>query len=95
MRWPAAQALKLLTPTRRPSNCLRASPTSTRCWRWARAPRTVPLTMPRIGHGSEGPRPVMPDEPAYAELGRLDPEGHGQARYEIVPGRAGAAVASA
>jgi glyoxylase-like metal-dependent hydrolase (beta-lactamase superfamily II) len=27
----------------------------------------------------------MPDEPAYAELGRIDPAGHGHGCYDIVP----------
>ena len=30
----------------------------------------------------------MPDEPAWAELGRIDPAGHGHASYELVPDRA-------
>ena len=42
--------------------------------------------MPRIAGGSRGLRPVVPDEPAYAELGRLDPAGLGSASYELVPG---------
>jgi glyoxylase-like metal-dependent hydrolase (beta-lactamase superfamily II) len=53
---------------------------------WARSPREVPLTMPRIGTGSQGLRPVTPDEPAFAELGRIDPAGHGHGCYEIQPG---------
>ena len=28
----------------------------------------------------------MPDEPAYAELARIDPDGHGRAGYELAPG---------
>ena len=54
---------------------------------WAREPRRVPLTMPHVAVGSQGPRPVMPDEPAYAELGRIDPAGHGHGSYDIVPDR--------
>jgi glyoxylase-like metal-dependent hydrolase (beta-lactamase superfamily II) len=54
---------------------------------WAREPRTVPLTMPHVAVGSQGPRPVMPDEPAYAELGRIDPAGHGHGSYDIVADR--------
>jgi glyoxylase-like metal-dependent hydrolase (beta-lactamase superfamily II) len=44
--------------------------------------------MPRIGRERHGPRPVMPDEPAYAEIGRIDPEGAGHASVELSPGRA-------
>ena len=43
--------------------------------------------MPHVAIGSQGPRPVMPDEPAYAELGRIDPAGHGHGSYDIVPDR--------
>ena len=49
--------------------------------------------MPRVAVGSQGLRPVMPDEPAWAELGRIDPAGHGHGCYDIHPGRAGAPVA--
>jgi glyoxylase-like metal-dependent hydrolase (beta-lactamase superfamily II) len=53
---------------------------------WAREPRVVPCIVPRIGTGSRGERPVMPDEYAWAELGRIDPEGSGTSSYEIQPG---------
>jgi len=51
----------------------------------ARALTTVPCTMPRLATGSKGLRPVMPDEPPYAEIGRIDPEGAGHASYELAP----------
>jgi glyoxylase-like metal-dependent hydrolase (beta-lactamase superfamily II)/8-oxo-dGTP pyrophosphatase MutT (NUDIX family) len=54
----------------------------------ARALKTVPCTMPRLATGSQGLRPVMPDEPAYAELGRLDPDGSGRFSYELAPAHA-------
>ncbi|HEY2978539.1 MAG TPA: MBL fold metallo-hydrolase, partial [Burkholderiaceae bacterium] len=50
--------------------------------------REVPLTMPRIGSGAKGMRPVLPSHWAYAEVGRLDPEGRGDVGIELVPGRA-------
>ena len=59
---------------------------------WAREPRRVPLTMPHVAVGSQGPRPVMPDEPAYAELG---PHRPGRPRPRLVRHRsrpAGAAL---
>jgi glyoxylase-like metal-dependent hydrolase (beta-lactamase superfamily II) len=52
----------------------------------AALPRTVPLTMPRRAATRRGPRIVLPDEHAYAELGRLDPDGTRPASAEIVPG---------
>jgi glyoxylase-like metal-dependent hydrolase (beta-lactamase superfamily II)/8-oxo-dGTP pyrophosphatase MutT (NUDIX family) len=51
----------------------------------ARALPSVPCIMPRLATGSKGLRPVMPDEPPYAEIGRIDPEGHGQYSYELAP----------
>lgn len=53
----------------------------------ARARREVPMTRPRIGRGSTGKRPIAPGEPAFAEVGRLDPEGRGDVGIEPVPGR--------
>ncbi len=46
----------------------------------------VPRHMPRRGLGASGPRIVLPTELAYAEVGRLDPEGQGDARLELHPG---------
>jgi glyoxylase-like metal-dependent hydrolase (beta-lactamase superfamily II)/8-oxo-dGTP pyrophosphatase MutT (NUDIX family) len=53
----------------------------------ARALPSVPCTMPRLATGSKGLRPVMPDEPPYAEIGRIDPEGRGHASYDLAPAR--------
>jgi glyoxylase-like metal-dependent hydrolase (beta-lactamase superfamily II)/8-oxo-dGTP pyrophosphatase MutT (NUDIX family) len=50
--------------------------------------REVSLMMPRIGSSTKGMRPVLPDHWAYAEIGRLDPEGRGDVGIELVPGRA-------
>ena len=52
----------------------------------ARALQTVPCVMPRLAGGAKGLRPVMPDEAAYAEIGRIDPDGAGHASYELAPG---------
>lgn len=54
----------------------------------ARALQLVPCVMPRLAGGARGLRPVMPDEPAYAEIGRIDPDGAGHASYELTPGAA-------
>ncbi len=51
----------------------------------ARALKSVPCTMPRLATGSKGLRPVMPDEPPYAEIGRVDAEGRGHASYDLAP----------
>ncbi|HEY6353391.1 MAG TPA: NUDIX domain-containing protein, partial [Burkholderiaceae bacterium] len=55
---------------------------------FASKPREVPLMMPRIGSSAKGMRPVLPTHWAYAEVGRLDPDGRGDVGIELVPGRA-------
>jgi glyoxylase-like metal-dependent hydrolase (beta-lactamase superfamily II)/8-oxo-dGTP pyrophosphatase MutT (NUDIX family) len=79
-------ALKLMTPTRVTLELLARFETAAALMDWARAPREVALVMPRVGQGPEGERPVMPDEPAWAEIGRLDPLGHGHVSYALSPG---------
>ncbi|HZV93873.1 MAG TPA: MBL fold metallo-hydrolase, partial [Caldimonas sp.] len=81
------QSLKLLTPTSRTLEAIAGFANVASVMAWARAPRSVSLTMPRVGVGSEGMRPVLPDEPSWPELGRIDPQGHGHGSYEIVADR--------
>ncbi|MEW6707940.1 MAG: MBL fold metallo-hydrolase [Pseudomonadota bacterium] len=81
-----AGKLKLMTPTLKTLEALARFDGVQALMDWARSPREVPLTMPRIGTGSQGMRPVTPDEPAFAELGRIDAAGHGTGCYEIQPG---------
>ena len=78
-----AHELRLMTPTQKTLDVVAGHPTVETLLAWARAPREVALIMPRVGVGKEGPRPVMPDEPAFAELGRVDPAGHGFGCYDI------------
>ncbi len=79
-------AFKLMTPTRVTLELLARFDACEALMDWARAPRQVALVMPRVGQGPEGERPVMPEEPAWAEIGRLDPLGHGHVSYALVPG---------
>jgi glyoxylase-like metal-dependent hydrolase (beta-lactamase superfamily II)/8-oxo-dGTP pyrophosphatase MutT (NUDIX family) len=81
-------SLKLLTPTQKSLEVISRFDDVASLMAWAAAPRAVSLTMPRVASGSEGLRPVLPDEPAWAELGRIDPAGHGRASYDIVTDRA-------
>jgi glyoxylase-like metal-dependent hydrolase (beta-lactamase superfamily II)/8-oxo-dGTP pyrophosphatase MutT (NUDIX family) len=81
-------SLKLMGPTRTTLTAIAGYETAEELMAYARGPRTVSLINPRIGAGSQGLRPVMPHEYAWAEMGRIDPLGHGTASYEIVPGRA-------
>lgn len=81
-----AGGFKLMTPTRVTLELLSRFADAASLMAWARAPREVALVMPRIGRGPQGERPVMPDEPAWAEIGRLDPQGHGHVSYALEPG---------
>jgi glyoxylase-like metal-dependent hydrolase (beta-lactamase superfamily II)/8-oxo-dGTP pyrophosphatase MutT (NUDIX family) len=83
-----SDSLKLMGPTRATLSAIGAFNDTAALMAYARGPRTVSLINPRIGAGSQGLRPVMPHEHAWAEMGRIDPLGHGTASYEIVPGRA-------
>jgi glyoxylase-like metal-dependent hydrolase (beta-lactamase superfamily II) len=80
--------LKLMTPTLATLEILARHPTVAALMAWARTPRDITPVMPRIGRGAQGMRPVTPDEPAFAELGRIDPEGAGNGSYDLVPGMA-------
>ena len=57
------------------------------CFDAAQARRDIERILPRVATGAQGPRPVMPGEAAYAEIGRIDPEGAGNASYELPTGR--------
>ncbi|UCH16907.1 MAG: MBL fold metallo-hydrolase [Burkholderiales bacterium] len=81
-----SSGLRLLTPTAKTLETLARFDTADGAVEWARAQRDVPAIRSRLGNGRDGLRPVLPDEPAWAEIGRLDPFGRGDARYEIRPG---------
>lgn len=82
------EPLKLLTPTRKTLEMLSRFDDVAAVMAWARELREVPLIQPQIGRGRDGVRPVTPDEPAFAELRRLDPACRGQFSYDIEPGAA-------
>ena len=83
-----SDSLKLLGPTRVTLETLARFSRAQEVLDHARAPRTVALPAPRIADGPQGMMPVAADHPAWAEVGRLDPPGHGSARYAIEPGLA-------
>lgn len=76
----------LLPVTRCTLQELQAHPDAAAAHAEAGTRRDIRVTMPRRGRTRQGPRIVLPWEPGWAELGRLDPEGHHQALAEIVPG---------
>jgi len=53
---------------------------------FARSPRKMPAMAPRRASSREGEKLLVPGDYAYAEVGRLDPEGRGNAACEITPG---------
>ena len=77
--------LKLAPPTYKILELLQRLGTVDAVLAHARSLQAVPCIMPRLATGSKGLRPVMPDEPAYAEIGRVDPEGRGHASYDLAP----------
>ena len=81
-----AHELKLMTPTQKTLEIVGRFERVDALMAWARAPREVALIMPRVANGKQGMRPVLPEEPAFAELGRIDPAGHGSGCYDIQVG---------
>ena len=82
-----ARGLMLLPVTRRTLRDLSHFQTAAEAFAQAQARRDIGVTMPRVGTGKKGRVVVLPDEWAYAEIGRLDPDGRGDVSSEIVPGR--------
>jgi glyoxylase-like metal-dependent hydrolase (beta-lactamase superfamily II) len=82
-----ARGLKLLPVTRRTLEVLARFDRAQDAIDHAQAQGRVPLTMPRLATSARGPRIVLPDEHAWAEIGRIDPAGKADAWCEIVAGR--------
>ena len=53
---------------------------------FARSPLKMPTMAPRTASSREGKKLLVPGDYAYAEVGKLDPEGTGTAACEIIPG---------
>ena len=84
----AERQLKLMLVTEETLRALSKFERAADVLAFATQPREVPLMMPRIGRSAQGMRPVLPTHWAYAEIGRLDPDGRGDVGIELVPGRA-------
>ena len=90
-RTPAAaldpsDALVLAQPTRRTLEWLGTHGTARAVLDAAAHSGAVPRIMPRIAVGAQGRRAILPDDPAWHEVGKLDPEGYGDRRYDLHPG---------
>ncbi len=75
--------LKLRPATRRTLETLAAFATADECYQHALKSRHIEMQIPRRGRGSAGERILLPDEAAYAEIARLDPDGRADVAYEI------------
>ena len=82
-----SDSMYLMTPTLSTLEVLARFDSTAALMTWAAARRHIALTVPHLGSGSQGERPVLPHEPAWAEIRRIDPAGIGTASYEIVAGR--------
>ena len=83
------RALKLMPVTRRTLQDLARFATVDAALAEAAARTEIRLNLPRVARSARGERVVvLPDELPYAEVGRLDPQGHGQAGAELVAGQA-------
>ncbi len=78
--------MKLLTPTHKTLEWLATCANVDAVLAHAREHGNREIVMPRMGRDRKGTRPVTPDEPAYAEIGRLDPGGEAFVSCVIVPG---------
>jgi glyoxylase-like metal-dependent hydrolase (beta-lactamase superfamily II)/8-oxo-dGTP pyrophosphatase MutT (NUDIX family) len=74
--FPTIKTLELLAKFERAADALD----------YARTPRAMPPMAPRPATGRDGLKLLVPGDYAYAEVGKLDPEGKGGAAYEILPG---------
>ncbi len=83
-----ANNLTLVNATRKILQSIAHFESAQACFDYARQQRNIALVMPRLAHGPKGQRPVMPEEPSYAEVARIDPDGAGHARYALEPGLA-------
>ena len=82
------RGLKLLPVTRRTLLELGRHASAEQALAAASAKTQIALVMPRRCRSAKGPTVVLPDELAYAEVGRLDPEGRGDVWCDLLPGRA-------
>jgi len=77
---------RLMTPTRATLEQLLPFDSAQALQDWAAQLRTVERILPRLGVDAGGVRPVQPHEPAYEEIGKLDPDGRADVWCELRPG---------
>jgi glyoxylase-like metal-dependent hydrolase (beta-lactamase superfamily II)/8-oxo-dGTP pyrophosphatase MutT (NUDIX family) len=77
--------LHLVFPTIKTLESIAQFPTADALMAFARSPRKMPTMAPRTASSREGTKLLVPGDYAYAEVGKLDPEGKGTAAGEIIP----------
>jgi glyoxylase-like metal-dependent hydrolase (beta-lactamase superfamily II)/8-oxo-dGTP pyrophosphatase MutT (NUDIX family) len=82
------RGLKLLPVTRRTLENLARFARVEQAIEHALGQDHIPLSMPRLATSAKGTRIVLPDDHAWAEVGRIDPTGRADAYCDIVAGRA-------
>ncbi len=78
----------LVTSTQRTLESISSFGCTDACCQHALGLKDIRVTMMRLAHSASGPRKLLPTDPAYAEVARLDPEGRGDASCEIEHGKA-------
>jgi glyoxylase-like metal-dependent hydrolase (beta-lactamase superfamily II) len=81
-----AGTLHLIVPTVKTLGALALHANVADLMRYVGQLESIPAILPWRANGGDGVRSVMPTEPAYAEVRKLDPGGTGIAAYEIIPG---------
>lgn len=82
------RGVKLVPVTRRMLASVAHFPNAQACFDHAMRLRDIAQIMPRVARGPRGQQSIMPDEPPYAEIARIDPDGKGHASYTLEPGAA-------
>jgi len=78
--------IQLVFPTIKTLESIAGFATAAALMAYARAPRKMPTMAPRTASSRDGKKLLVPGDFAYAEIGKLDPESHGNASCEIIPG---------
>ncbi|CAG4884625.1 NUDIX hydrolase [Georgfuchsia toluolica] len=78
----------LVTATQRTLESISSFGCTDACCKHALGLKDIQVTMPRFAHSASGLCKLLPNDPAYAEVARLDPEGRGDTSCEIEHGRA-------
>ena len=78
--------IQLVFPTIKTLEAMTRYDTAASLLEFARSPREMPAMSPRAAISRTGTTMLLPSDYAYAEVGKLDPDQHGNASCEIIPG---------